>query len=79
MLSHTVEANRIDIEYNESTNQFVMLLKYDGNGAHLGTAVSSAPDGDFTFLGQTLVDDALMGDMSAYKDTDGTLYIAYVS
>ncbi len=79
VLSHAVEANRIDIEYNESTNQFVMLLKYDGNGAHLGTAVSSAPDGDFTFLGQTLVDDALMGDMSAYKDTDGTLYIAYVS
>ncbi|MBN1129861.1 MAG: discoidin domain-containing protein [Chitinispirillaceae bacterium] len=79
VLRHETDANRIDIEYNESTEQFVMLLKYDGNGAHLGTATGSAPDGAFTFLGQTLVDDALMGDMSAFKDDDGTLYMAYVS
>jgi hypothetical protein len=79
ILRHTVDANRIDVLYNESTQQYVMVLKYDGNGAHLGIATAEKPEGPFTFKSSTLVDNALMGDMSVYKDDDGKAYLAYVS
>jgi hypothetical protein len=65
--------------YNESTKQYVMLMKYDGNGAHFAVATADKPEGPFTFKSQTLVDNALMGDMAAFKDTDQKAYIAYVS
>ncbi|MEO6096387.1 MAG: discoidin domain-containing protein [Fibrobacteria bacterium] len=74
-----VETNRIDVVYNESTRLYVMVMKYDGNGAHLGFATSPTPDGQFTFKGQVLIDDAPMGDMSVYKDTDGKAYLCAVS
>ena len=79
ILRHNVEANRMDVLYNESTKQYVMVLKYDGNGAHLGIATAEKPEGPFTFKTSTLVDNALMGDMSVYKDDDGKAYLAYVS
>jgi len=79
ILRHDTDANRIDVAYNDKTRQYVMVLKYDGNGAYLGIATSDKPDGPFTFKSQTLVDDARMGDMSIFKDDDGTLYLAYVS
>ncbi|MBC7783915.1 MAG: family 43 glycosylhydrolase [Burkholderiales bacterium] len=79
ILRHNTDANRIDVVYNETSKQYVMILKYDGNGAHLGIATSDKPQGPFTFKTQTLVDNALMGDMSVYKDDDGKLYLAYVS
>src|SRR5262249_55474284 len=74
-----VDANRIDVLYNDTTKQYVMFLKYDGNGAFLGIATAEKPEGPFTFRSQTLVDNARMGDMAAYKDDDGKAYIAYVS
>ena len=74
-----VEANRIDVLYNESTKQYVMFLKYDGNGAFLGIATSPTPDGPFTFKSKTLVDGARVGDTSMFKDSDGKAYLAYVS
>lgn len=79
VLRHDVDANRIDVLHNDATKQYVMFLKYDGNGAYLGIATADKPEGPFTFKSKTLVDNARMGDMSAYKDTDGKAYIAYVS
>jgi len=73
------DANRIDVLYNDTTKQYVMFLKYNGNGAHFGIATSDKPEGPFTFKSQTLVDDALMGDMSIFEDTDGKAYLCYVS
>lgn len=73
-----VETNRVDVLYNDTTKQYVMFLKYDGNGAHLGIATASAPEGPFTFKSETLVDNALIGDMSVFKDDDGKAYLAYV-
>ncbi|HVX84035.1 MAG TPA: discoidin domain-containing protein [Phycisphaerae bacterium] len=73
------DANRIDVLYNQPTKKYVMFLKYNGNGAHFAVATSDTPDGQFTFVSQTLVDNALMGDMSIYEDDDGKAYLAYVS
>ncbi|HTB63473.1 MAG TPA: family 43 glycosylhydrolase [Opitutales bacterium] len=74
-----VDANRIDVLYNAKTKKYVMFMKYNGNGAFLGIATADKPEGPFTLQSQTLVDNARMGDMSAYQDDDGTAYIAYVS
>lgn len=79
ILQHDVDANRIDVLYNETTEQYVMFLKYDGNGAHFAIATADKPEGPFTFQSQTLVDDALMGDMAIFKDDDGKVYLCYVS
>ena len=79
VLSCPVEANRIDVVYNRTTRQYVMVMKYDGNGAHLGIATADKPEGPFTFKGQTLVDNARMGDSSVYLDDDGKAYLCYVS
>jgi hypothetical protein len=76
---HTdVETNRMDILYNALTQTYVMFLKYDGDSAYLGIATSSTPDGQFTFLSQTLVDGYTIGDMSMFEDDDGQAYLAYV-
>jgi hypothetical protein len=64
--------------YNDTTKTYVMFLKYIGNAAYLGIATAKAPEGPFTFVSQTLVDGSFIGDMSMYKDDDGTAYLAYV-
>ncbi len=79
VMRQDVDANRIDVLYNDKTKQYVMFMKYDGNGAFLGIATADKPEGPFTLKSRTLVDDARMGDMSVFKDTDGKAYIAYVS
>ena len=79
VLRHDVDSNRIDVVYNPATKQYVMVMKYDGNGAHLGIATADKPEGPFTFKSQTLVDNALMGDSSVYIDDDGKAYLCYVS
>ncbi len=78
-MRQNVDANRIDVLYNAKTKKYVMIMKYDGNGAHLGIATADQPEGPFTLQSSTLVDNALMGDMSVYEDDDGTAYLAYVS
>jgi hypothetical protein len=79
IILHTdVGANRMDMLYNDSTKQYVMFLKYNGDAAFLGIATCSTPDGKFTFKSQTLIDGAKMGDMSMYEDTDGKAYLCYV-
>jgi len=79
ILRHEPDANRIDVLYNDKTHEYVMFLKYDGNGAFLGIATAEKPEGPFTFQSKTLVDDARMGDMSVFKDDDGKAYLCYVS
>ena len=79
IILHTdVGANRMDMLYNDTTKQYVMFLKYNGDAAFLGIATGDTPDGKFTFKSQTLIDGNKMGDMSAFKDTDGKAYICYV-
>ena len=78
VLTTTGDANRMDILYNATTQQYVIFLKYIGNGAYFGIATGSTPDGQFTFKSQTLVDGFVIGDMSMYQDDDGTAYLAYV-
>jgi hypothetical protein len=78
VLSCPVEANRIDVLYNPTTRQYVMVMKYDGNGAHLGIATADKPEGPFTFQSQALVDNARMGDSSVYVEDDKA-YLCYVS
>jgi hypothetical protein len=78
VLHAAVDANRMDVLYNDSTKKYVMFLKYNGNAAYLGIATATAPDGQFTFLNQILVGGAKIGDMSMYKDDDGKAYLAYV-
>ena len=72
------DANRMDVLYNDSTKKYVMFLKYIGNAAYLGICTADAPEGPFTFVSQTLVDNNFIGDMSAWKDDDGKAYLAYV-
>jgi len=70
--------DRMDVLYDDTTKQYVMFLKYNGDKASFGTATASAPEGPYTFLGDTLVDGNYIGDMSMYKDDDGKAYLAYV-
>lgn len=79
ILRHDVECNRIEVLYNDATRQYVMFIKYHGNGARLGIATADKPVGPFTFRGDTLVDGARIGDMSVFKDDDGAAYLCYVS
>jgi hypothetical protein len=79
ILRQETDANRIDVLFNDTTKQYVMFLKYNGNGAHFGIATAEKPEGPFTFKSQTLVDGALIGDMSMFKDSDGAAYLCYVS
>jgi hypothetical protein len=78
LFASPVEANRMDMLYNSTKQQYVMFLKYDGDSAYLGIATSPTPDGQFTFLSQTLVDGYTIGDMSMFEDDDGQAYLAYV-
>jgi hypothetical protein len=43
------DANRMDILYNATTQQYVIFLEYIGDGAYFGIATGSTPDGQFTF------------------------------
>jgi len=72
------DANRMDVLYNDTTRQYVMFLKYNGNDAFFGIATADKPEGPFTFKSQTLVDGAKIGDSSMFKDDDGKAYLCYV-
>ncbi len=71
--------NRVDVIYNEDTEQYVMFLKTGASdGAELGIATSDAPEGPFTLIDNYKVYGYNIGDMSVYQDTDGQAYLAYV-
>jgi hypothetical protein len=79
ILRHDTDANRIEVLFNDSTKQYIMFLKYKGNGAHFAIATSDKPEGPFTIQSISLIDNALIGDMSMFKDDDGAAYLCYVS
>jgi hypothetical protein len=79
VLRHDTDANRIDVLYNDKTKQYVMFLKYDGNGAYFAIATADRPDGQFTIQKKMLVDNARIGDMSMFKDDDDKACLCYVS
>ncbi len=77
--------NRLDVLYNDSTQQYVMFLKYaafsgsnPSGGNNLGIATSSTPTGPFTLKTDSLVFGAEIGDMSVFKDSNGLAYLAFV-
>jgi hypothetical protein len=71
--------NRVDVVYNESTQKYVMFLKTGASdGAELGIATATAPEGPFTLVGNNKVFGYNIGDMSVYQDDDGQAYLAYV-
>jgi hypothetical protein len=78
VLRTEVDANRMDVLYNDTTGKYVMFLKYNGNAAFLGIATADRPEGPFTFRSQTLVDGFKIGDTSMFKDSDGRAYLCYV-
>ncbi|MGA3181253.1 MAG: discoidin domain-containing protein [Verrucomicrobiota bacterium] len=73
-----VLTDRMDVLYNDTTRQYVMFLKYNGDAAFFGIATATKPEGPFTFKSQTLVDGAKIGDTSMFKDADGKAYLCYV-
>ena len=76
VLKATSMTNRMDVVYNDSTKQYVMILKY--SSAELGVATCSTPDGKYTLKSHTKVFGYQIGDMSVYKDDDGKAYFLYV-
>lgn len=71
--------NRMDVVYNDATDQYVLILKYaSGNACNMGIATCSTPDGKFKFRGDYKVFGYQIGDMSVYKDDDDQLYFLYV-
>jgi hypothetical protein len=71
--------NRMDMAYNESTKQYVLILKYaSGDACNLGIATCSTPDGKFSLKGNYKVFGYQVCDLSVFKDDDNTLYLAYV-
>jgi hypothetical protein len=78
-LHRDLDADRMDVLYNDATKTYVMFLKYFTDGAFFAIATSPTPQGPYTFRSQTLLDNAKMGDMSLFEDTDGKAYLSYVS
>jgi hypothetical protein len=77
----TGSTNRMDVVYNDSTKQYVMIMKLNDSsaaGAHLGIATSSTPDGKFELKVDEKVFGYKIGDMSVYQDDDGKAYLLYV-
>jgi hypothetical protein len=66
----------MDVMYNDSTKQYVMIMKYGGYA--IGVATCSTPDGQFTYKGSSEVFGYNIGDMSVYKDFDGKCYFLYL-
>ncbi len=71
--------NRMDVLYNDSTEQYVMFLKTQvGDNCDLGIATCSTPNGKFEFKENKKVFGYQVGDPSVYKDDDGKAYYLFV-
>jgi len=79
MVTASRGTNRMDVVYNDSTKQYVMVMKYQlsTNWCDRAIATSSTPDGPFTFKFDSLVYGFKTGDMSVWKDDDGKAYYMY--
>lgn len=80
MLTATRGTNRMDVLYNDSTETYVMVLKWETPGeewCNRAIATSQSPTGPFTKLFDSLVYGVNTGDMSVFKDDDGKAYYLY--
>ncbi len=81
MLEATRGTNRMDVVYNESTETYVMVLKWETEGTSdwckRGIATSPSPTGPYTYQFDSLVFGTHTGDMSVFKDDDGKAYFCY--
>lgn len=70
--------NRIDVVYNDSTETYVLVMKWEtGDWCHLGIATSKTPEGPYEKLYDSLVYGMKTGDISVFKDDDGKAYYLY--
>ncbi len=77
----TGSTNRMDVVYNDSTKQYLMIMKLNDSsaaGAHLGIATSPAQDGKFELKLDDKVFGYKIGDMSVFQDDDGKAYLLYI-
>ncbi|HEX3020262.1 MAG TPA: discoidin domain-containing protein [Chitinispirillaceae bacterium] len=80
MLTAYRGTNRMDVIYNDSTKNYVMVLKWEtptDAWCNRGIATSNSPTGPFTKLYDSLVYGVNTGDMSVFKDDDGKAYYLY--
>jgi hypothetical protein len=81
MLEATRGTNRMDVVYNDSTDTYVMVMKWETEGTDdwckRGIATSPSPTGPYTYLFDSLVYGVHTGDMSVFKDDDGKAYYLY--
>lgn len=78
MITASRGTNRIDVVYNDSTETYVMVMKWEtGDWCHLGIATSKKPNGPYEKLYDSLVYGLKTGDISVFKDDDGKAYYLY--
>ncbi len=78
MLEASRGTNRMDVVYNDSTETYVMVLKWEtGDWCSRGIATSPSPTGPYTKLFDSLVYGIKTGDISVFKDDDGKAYYLY--
>ncbi len=75
ILSFIVDANRMDVLYNESTKKYVMILKYDGNGAFMGVATADKPEGPFAFKQPPVTDQQMVAMNADQLKAAGPFYL----
>ncbi|WP_159473154.1 glycoside hydrolase family 43 protein [Dyadobacter sp. 3J3] len=73
---------RPKVIYNQKTKQFVMWMHMDSKDytyARTGVAVSSTPAGPYQYLGSQKPDEQNSGDLTLFKDDDGSAYLIFAS
>lgn len=73
---------RPKVLYNQKTKQFVMWMHMDNKNytrTQAGVAVSSTPAGPYKFVGNVKPNENNSGDITVFKDDDGSGYLIYSS
>jgi sucrose-6-phosphate hydrolase SacC (GH32 family) len=73
---------RPKVIYNSNTKRFVMWMHIDANdysSSQAGVAISSVPEGPYTYLGSIQPNGQMTRDMTLYKDDDEKAYLIYAS
>jgi len=78
MLTASRGTNRMDVIYNDSTETYVMVLKWEtGDWCSRGIATSPTPTGPYTKMFDSLVYGIKTGDISVFVDDDKKAYYVY--
>tara|TARA_R110002049_G_scaffold263116_1_gene439272 strand:- start:43270 stop:44547 length:1278 start_codon:yes stop_codon:yes gene_type:complete len=68
---------RVDVLFNEQSQQYVMYFKSKNNERKYGLATCSTVDGDYDFKGRFYPTSGDFGDGTLWKEPDGTAYLVY--